>query len=159
MHFLWHFSINYTRYCHTIKLSIIIIRFRDIFKLVAIISKKKFRFLIFICLESFELGAYILSFCLFFRLFFSLLSSLPLILSSPFLCSPLLFTTLLSSSLLYSPLIFSSLLFFLLLSSSLLFSSLLFCLLLSIPLLFSSLPLYFSSLRLILQPVPFFPNV
>ena len=123
-------------------------------------SKKKFQFLIFICLESLELGAYILSFCLFFRFCFSLLSSLPLILSSPFICSPLLFTTLLSSSLL-SPYIppFAAFLFSSLLFSSLLFTAFLFSSLLFTPFLFSSLPLYFSSLRLILQPIPFFPNI
>ena len=130
------FSINYTRYCHTIKLSIRSIRFRDIFLTISnrwIISKKKFQFLIFICLESSELGAYILSFCLFFRFFFSLLSSPLYLLFSLHLSYPLLFTSLLSSSLLSPYILFSSLLF-----TAFLFSSLLFT-----PFLFSSLPYIF----------------
>ena len=127
------FSINYTRYCHRIKLSIIIIRFRNIFRKFAIVElfqKRNFNSLFLSVWKVWNLVLFFpfLSILLFFPLFSSPLS----LLFSLQLSYPLLFTSLLSSSLL-SPYIppFAAFLF-----SSLLFT----------PFLFSSLPQYFSPL-------------
>ena len=121
------FSINYTRYCHRIKLSIIIIRFRDIFRKFAIVElfqKRNFNSLFLSVWKVWNLVLFFpfLSILLFFPLFSSPLRSpsyslfnFP-ILSSLLRCFPLLF-----SPLIFPPsLLSSSLLFFLLLSSSLL---------------------------------------
>ena len=133
------FSINYTRYCLTIKWSIISIRFRDVFKLFAIVESFQKRNFDSLFLSVWKVLNLVHTFSLFFFSFDSSFFSSPLsLLFSLHLSYPLLFTSL-SSSLLSPYILFSS------------FNS--------FPLLFSSLPLYFSSLRLILQPIPFFPDV
>ena len=133
------FSISYTRYCLTIKSRIISIRFRDVFKLFAIVELFQKRNFNSLFLSVWKVWNLVHTFSLFFFSFDSSFLSSPLL--SP---SYSLFTYPILSSLLHFPILFSPFIF-----SSLLFT----------PFLFSSHPLYFSSLRLILQPIPFFPDV
>ena len=118
------FSINYTRYCLTIKFSIISIRFRDVFKLFAIVELLQKRNFNSLFLSVWKVLNLVHTFSLFFFSFGSsflssfLLSSLPLILSSPILSSPLYFAAFLFSSLPLYSLLFSSFYCFPLLFSS-----------------------------------------
>ena len=102
------FSINYTRYCLTIKLSIISIRFRDVFKLFAIVELLQKRNFNSLFLSVWKVLNLVHTFSLFFFSFDSSFLSSPLL--SP---SYSLFTFPILSSLLQCfPLLFSPFIFF-----------------------------------------------